>query len=436
MDAQTIEHEVGIDSFLTIQKGIGGKLRIKPEDFQVTEQTTIDTHNVNGKHLIIKITAKNWDTHLLVRALANKLHISQKRINFAGTKDKRALSTQYMSLYNISEEHLSTIHISDTQITPICRSTSPLRIGQLVGNQFNIIIRDLPSTLTNQTIQHLIEPIQSLGGFPNYYGIQRFGIIRPVTHLIGYHIIRGKFKNAVMSYIANPHSSESEKIYSLRKQLQVTHDFSSALKTYPRTLSFERSMLHHLVNHPDDYIGALQTLPKNLLTLFVNAYQSYLFNKILSLRLSNNQPLNQALKGDIIYPIRNHAIEKTSIRATSSNIDKINTQLKKHNAVVTGLLVGYNTDYATGEMGKLEQHIIKQEHLHPNDFIIPEVPSLSSQGTRRPLLSFISNISWSLEEYTEQKKSKLLDLFFTLPKGSYATVFLRELMKSNDITDY
>ena len=80
--------EVGKERYLSNSKGIGGKLRKKPEDFKVDEiiSNNEKSHwiwakeNKHGKHSIVRITAKNWDTHVLVKELAKELEIGQKAI--------------------------------------------------------------------------------------------------------------------------------------------------------------------------------------------------------------------------------------------------------------------------------------------------------------------------------------------------------------------
>ena len=68
-------------------------------------------------------------------------------------------------------------------------------------------------------------------------------------------------------------------------QLQETHDFKAAAENFPKQLRFERMMLRHLADNPTDYVGAFQRLPQKLQALFVQAHQSYLFNRFLSERM-------------------------------------------------------------------------------------------------------------------------------------------------------
>jgi tRNA pseudouridine13 synthase len=201
-------------------------------------------------------------------------------------------------------------------------------------------------------------------------------------------------------------------------------------------LNFEKAMLNKLIQNPYDFIGAFKELPKNLLMMFVNAYESLLFNKMLSERMRRDLPLHKAVVGDIIYPMRNNIIVNEAIPVTESNIDKVNVQISKKKAVVTGLLVGYDSVYAEGEMGKIEHAIIDSQEIDPRDFIIPEISFLSSAGSRRPLLALLPSLEWTLhtDEYTSDRQA--LTLRFELQKGCYATSLLREIMKTSDPKNY
>ena len=345
------EKNIGIETFFTTFSGVCGKLRTITEDFIVNEISKHPDENKDGKFLIADITVKNWETNHLVRELSKKLHISRKRVSFAGTKDKRAKSTRLMSFYNISKKDLEKIEIKDVEIENIYRSNRPIKIGDLIGNSFEIFIRDIDVTSEKQ-LQDIVSYIINYGGFPNFYGIQRFGTIRPITHIVGRYIINGDLENAVMAYIANPIIGEEANTFKLRKKLEKTRNFSEALKSYPKYLNFEKAMLNKLVVDSEDFVGAFKELPNNLLTMFIYAYQSYLFNKILSKRIQRKLPLNAAVVGDIILPIRKDVIDG-KISVTERNIEKVNKQIYKGKAFVSAVLFGSDSKFSEGEMGEI-----------------------------------------------------------------------------------
>jgi tRNA pseudouridine13 synthase len=436
MKVLEIEKKVGIETFFASFKGLGGKLRTYPQDFIVKEISTYPKEKKDGKFALAEVTSINWETNQLARELSNRLHISRQRIGFAGTKDKRAKTTQLMSFYNVSLKKLSEIKIEDVVIENAYRSDKPAKIGNLKGNNFEVIIRNINSPINKEELNNAIYSINNVGGFPNFFGIQRFGAIRPITHIVGKYIVKDDFEKAVMTYVANPIKEEGEDVFNLREKLQESHDFAEALKSYPNKLNYEKAILNKLVQDPKDFVSALKQLPKNLLTMFVYAYQSYLFNKILSERIKKNLPLNQAIVGDIILPVRKEIIDENGILVNENNIDKVNFQISKGRAFVSGVLFGSDSIYSEGEMSEIEHNIIEKEKIDPRDFIIPDISYISSTGTRRPLLAPVKDLKYKLIDDENNSKNQALVLKFMLKKGCYATSLLREFMKSNDIRNY
>jgi tRNA pseudouridine13 synthase len=239
-----------------------------------------------------------------------------------------------------------------------------------------------------------------------------------------------------MSYIANPIPGENEESFMVRDQLEKTKDFAKALKCFPAYLNFEKAILNKLVVNSEDFAGALKELPQNLLTMFVYAYQSFIFNKILSERIMNNLPLNKAVLGDIVLPVRKGVIDKSGIKVKENNIEKVNRQISKGKAVISGLLLGCDSEFSDGLMGGIEHKIVKNEGIDPRDFIIPDIPFISSTGSRRPLLAFVKNLDFKLVKDDFNNGKYALILKFELDKGCYATCLLREFMKADNIRNY
>jgi tRNA pseudouridine13 synthase len=254
MNVLPAEKNIGITTFLTNVDGVGGKLRSIPEDFVVTEISNYPSKKENGRFTIADVTSTNWETNLLLKEISNRLHISRKRVGFAGTKDKRAKTTQLMSFYNVPVEKLSNVKIKDVVIENIYTSDKPVKIGNLVGNKFEITVRNIEGKIKDEQVRNISNVITVNSGFPNFYGIQRFGIIRPITHVVGRCIARDDFEGAVMTYIANPIEGEDEETYILRKNLEETRDFSEALKSYPRFLNFEKAIMNKLVVESNDFL--------------------------------------------------------------------------------------------------------------------------------------------------------------------------------------
>ncbi len=383
--------------------------------------------------MIAEVTSTNWETHTLVQALAEHLGVHPRRIAFAGTKDRRAVSVQLMSFDGVDGQGLSSLRLKDVTVKPLFQSTAPLHLGQLIGNRFSITLRNCDSA---EGIHGLFSPLEALGGFPNLFGIQRFGAVRSITHLVGKHLTRGEFEAAVMTYIAHPIQGENEQTFKLRQDLEQTRDFAAAYQHYPKSLNFERLILERLSKNPTDFIDAIQALPKNLMLMFVSAYQSYLFNRILSERIRRKLPLNQAIPGDLVAVIKDGRLTDEIVPVSAANCMKVNQQIQRKKAAVTGVLLGSDSIHGSGEMGEIESRIFEQEKVEARAFIVPEIPFLSSSGSRRMLLAPLKDLVWSAAGDDLNPGKAAVHVTFELTKGCYATSFLRELMKAPSAKDY
>lgn len=425
------EAEIGMEVFCTTTPGTGGRLRKVPEDFAVEEISKYPDRSEDGKYTIANVTSTNWEMNRLVRMLSKSLGISRSKVGFAGTKDKRAVTKQLMS-FEAPIEDVRSLRMHQATISDAYRAKKHITIGDLVGNSFAVRISDCATQgeKLEATVQATASTLKDLDGFPNFFGVQRFGALRPVTHLVGKHIVKVEFQKAVMVYVANPSENESEEAQRVRRELELTMDFRSAIATYPNKLSFERTVIAHLAENEGDYTGAIRALPPNLQMMFVHAYQSYLFNKMLSLRIRKGLPLDRPLIGDVVLPARRNGIpdHDIHIRVTEENVDLVERQMRERKAFVSGLLFGSESEFAKGEAGAIEKGIVETEGISRDDFIIPDIPECSSKGSRRELLGRFKDLSIKVE-------GNGLVLSFSLDKGCYATSLLREFMKA-DVMDY
>ncbi len=421
------ESELGLEVFLTGDvPGIGGKLRKTPEDFEVEEISVLPMPAGDGKYVIARVWHRNWEANRLVRRLASNLHVGRTRVGFAGTKDGRSVATQLMS-FNAPIESVRELQIPDVKIMDAYTSRRPLEIGDLIGNRFRIKVSDLAEgTDLQKTCEEVRRQLDATGGFPNFFGVQRFGSIRPITHLIGKDLVMADFEGAVMRYIANPSEEESSEANDARRNLQNSRDFEKALAEFPTKLTFERTIIEHLRDHPEDYVGALRRLPRNLLMMFVHAYQSYLFNRILSQRIRDGMSLREPEIGDIILPLTKTLVpdHDTPISVTAENLQKAAKSAREGKAFVSGLIYGTSSVFADGRMGEIERKVVEGESIENMDFQIVGLREASSKGTRRELLAPFKDLAM------EFGKGEVT-FRFALNKGCYATTLMREFMKAD-----
>lgn len=425
------QHIVGSESFFSKTSGIGGKLRKKSEDFNVEEVVSIPgrSHWIwmqdspTGNHQIVKIKAKNWDTHVLVKELSRKLNIGQKSIGFAGTKDKRAITTQHFSL-KTSMEKLSSVDLENVELEFLHSSVKPIRLGNLVGNKFRIRITN------SSNRDHIADIFSELDGFfPNYFGVQRFGAVRPITHIVGEKIVQGDYEGAVLDYLTlgSPNFAGHEG----REYLLETKDFAKSLEKFPPHMLFERQLLGHLSRNEGDYAGAILQLPENLSKMLVHGYQSLIFNKVLDMRIREGMDACLPQIGDFVMPADGYSgpDQRVTIEVTERNQSKLSKRCREGKAWVAGLLPGINSKFSKGRQGELEKEVMDNLGVKFGDFIIDEIHELSSYGMYRPLFQKYNDI-----EVDHNSGDPIFS--FWLHKGTYATSFLREIMKSSDVTVY
>ncbi len=267
----TDDSTAGILCYLTHGKGIQGIFKETAEDFIVEEIPSGLSEDPNGKYLILQVRLRNWETNKFLIYLSRIFGVSRKRISYAGTKDRVGVTTQYFCINTPDNAH--EIRLDDVTITRKFRSNHMLRLGDLEGNRFTVNLH----TGSDDAINDLNMEMEILGGFPNFFAYQRFGSRRPITHIVGKYILKRDFRSAVMEYLCDPSLDKED----FRKNVYATQDFRTALKEFPQNLMYERAILQHMVE-TGGFETAFGVLPKNLQIMFVHAYQSYLFNLVLS----------------------------------------------------------------------------------------------------------------------------------------------------------
>ena len=409
------------ETYITPQKGIQGSVRTEYEDFYV-EEILVKEPSGEGPNSWIFIEKVGRTTMDVALDIARELKINRKQMGFAGMKDKAAVTRQWLCVSNTRPEELQELEkkLHHVKILKIKQNEKKLRIGQLIGNKFSLLIRGVKDPESDADLALDIMHQLRERGVPNYYGWQRFGKDRPNTHLVGKALITSGVKAAVDRYIGKPYETEPEHIQTARSCYDKG-ELEDALESMPSGMRYEKMMIRTLLKekkkkgHFDEksYILALKSLPKPLSRMFVHAYQSYLFNKAVSERIKLG--IDQYVDGDILIDNEEHLIHEFEI-------DEINDRIKNFEAHPSAPLYGSKVPVAHGVLGKMEQRIMEKEELKLQDFEVPMMPKLGSHGIRRAIRFKIWDIS-------SKATSDGVMVSFSIPKGCYATAVLREVMK-------
>ncbi len=455
MSVPKLEKLIGIEVYATRSLGVGGVIRKHVDDFRVEEvlvdgskartnvrenadsRGALGSSSVTNHYQLCVLIKRNWDTFSAVKTIADQLGVNTERIQIAGIKDAKAITAQYITIEGVTTEEVQNVKVKDIELRSLGYFRAELSSFYLLGNSFHITIGtiDHPKMTIEKRVTQTVEELNSTGGAPNFFGHQRFGTIRPITHLVGKAIVKGKIKKAAMLFLAKPSPHEHTSSRQARSNLQTTQDFKQALKEFPKQLRYERLMLKHLDKKPDDYVGAFKKLPKKLQRLFVQAYQAYLFNKSLSRRITNELPVNKAEVGDYVVSIDRSGLPMVSMdrMATAQTLVEVNKAIESGKMRLALPLMGFKQPTSEGKQGEIEEQILQEEDVHVKNFKVKVVPEMSTRGELRAAITPIGN--FSLDEISQEINSSQkheAKVRFMLYRGSYATIVLRELMKPNN----
>lgn len=414
---------LNVDTFITDYRGTNGVIRQSNEDFFVDE-VPLQLPSGEGPNTWIHMEKNGRTTLDVVLDIARELHISRKRTGFAGMKDRSAITRQWLCISNITPEELPDFNevLHNVKVLEIKQNQKKLRMGQLRGNKFKINIRNTEDPVEDKEIAEKVLESLKITGVPNYYGYQRFGEVRSTTHLVGKCLVEGDIKKAVDTYIGNPNEEEHNLPYESRK-LYDEGKLQEAYDLMPKSMRYEKSMIKELMigenKHGEilekDYIRAIESLPKPLKRMFVNAYESYLFNKIVNERAKIG--IDKYFDGDIIIDKEEHWVHEI-------NEDTIEEDLKNFVLNPTAPLLGSKVPFAEGKQGIIERKVIEDENITKESFECPKTPKLGSHGVRR-------SVRFKIEDTNVEQIDDGISVEFFIPKGCYATAVLREIMKKN-----
>ena len=388
-----LDSQIGITVYSTEFDGIGGKIRVEPEDFQVTEiisQKAQNSINSQEGYAVYKLKKKKIDTN---HALSDVFRKKGIRLKSLGLKDASAITEQFVCSGNKGKaiESFSTDKYSLEKIGFVKK---PLSKKDMVANHFKIKISECSNDLSSFTENNKIL---------NFYGYQRFGSKRPVTHLIGKAILQRDFKKAVELILSFTSPYDSKENTEIREKLSDKENYEKYFDQVPYQMDIERIVLKEMIEH-GDALRAIRAIQISLRRFYIQAYQSFLFNQSLSSAFCDGENLFEAQPSDVCFDF--HGI-----------IGKYVKGLDQRLALP---FVGYSY-YKKTRFDYQISKILEQEEITPKDFFIKEMQEVSSEGGFRQAALHCSDYS-SFETMVE----------FSLSRGSFATILLREIMKPND----
>ncbi len=408
------DRAVGMEVYASDAPACGARLRTSPEDFRVEEalqELPISKDPLPGYVPLYRVEKRSIDTLHVERALASAL---KSRVAHAGMKDKRASAVQFMTPTSSRSERPPRVEDRNFTAVLVGYLPRPISRSMAVGNKFRIVLRNCCPEI-GVRIALILQMAASLR-LPNFFGLQRFGARDPLTHLVGRSLVRGEYEEALGLMLYQPRSLDDEMTREARR-LMSEGRYDEGFRMLPQHQDIERMVAHHMARKPHDVIGGLRAAPITVRRLYTRAFQSYLLNRTLSLALRKGIDISTAESGDNWGQVSPEGLNLTKVHGVKEPMTE--------GAVPLVQLAGYACRDYGSRFDACLLEVMADEGVAPRDFFVRDMQEVSVEGGfRRPHLSVLGARSDVSGENAE--------LDFTLPRGGYATVLLREIIKPSD----
>lgn len=388
----SLDTMVGLGAYSTTYEGRGGNIRSEPGDFivhEVLSSSAVRSVRDEGKYAVYELSKEGIDTGHCISDVYDRARI---RVKAMGLKDAAARTTQFVCA-TAAGPGIRQLDGQRYSLRRLGYVERPLTGKAMVGNRFDIVVRS----------GNGLDGVSLDGTMLNYYGYQRFGSWRPITHLVGRAIVRNDMDEVIRLMLSEPSQLDLDESNEIRRMLADPSKYSECLKIMPHYMDLERALVKSLVNSGDPN-EAFREIPLYLRRLFVNAYQSYIFNHTLTTAFLMEYDVSSPQEGDVCFDHKDR-------------LGRYGTSEGQRLAIP---MVGYSYYKKTRFHGIISD-ILDAEGVSPGDFYFKSRQEISSEGGFRQAAITYTNVDVSADR-----------IHFTLSRGSFATIILREIIKPED----
>jgi tRNA pseudouridine13 synthase len=412
--------------YATTEPGVGGQIKVRPEDFLVDELPLYEPEG-EGEHVYVCVQKRNVSHVEMISVLRRHFGVDHTAIGFAGMKDKMGITRQVVSVHLPGHEPPAhAVEHDRIQILGTARHGNKLRLGHIRGNRFSIRVRDV-DPMRAPTALRVLRQLET-NGAPNYFGAQRFGY-RGNNHVLGALVLRGEWRKACDFLLGTSaggfpeYQRPKREMYDAGKHAEAVAHWTTA----DRTEHIVTKKLARGYRPRDALLGVGETAVE----FWISALQSAIFNRVLDVRIRAGG-LYEIREGDIACKHENRAM--FHVTAADLADGSIVARAAAQEIAATAPLWGRDIMRPPpgGEVDAIEVAALRAMGFEAEEFLaLKRCPP----GQRRPLTAPIRHAQ--LEAGTDDY-GEYIRLAFDLPRGSYATVVLREIMKndqSHDVPD-
>lgn len=404
--------------------GLGGRIKERHEDFLVEEVPLYDPSG-EGEHVYLLIEKRDLSTTQAVSIIADHFGVSDRLVGYAGMKDRRAVTRQVVSVHvpGKKPEDFPSLRHDKLSVLWADLHTNKLRLGHLKGNRFSIRIRGVRATdaVRADAVLRRLER----DGVPNFFGEQRFGA-RLNNHRLGRSDLLGHHKEMLDELLGpDPHhpemNPEARACYARAQYQQAVQHFTQGQST-------ERQTAKNLAKNPDPR-KAVQLIDRRQRQFWVNAFQSHLFNKVLAWRIEQGL-LSTLVDGDLAFRHIGGAVFR--INKDELKKDELPGRLSSLEISPSGPIWGHRMTEAAARIADIERSVLDASGVGLEHFAAFHKRWGFASGGRRPLRVPLRD---PLVEGGVDEHGEFVRCAFELPSGAYATLVMREVMKTSGLDE-
>lgn len=386
---------------------------------------------------------ENVETYRAVSDLSRCVNSTMKSFAWYGTKDKRAVTAQLVTAYRVDAGQLlqKSKYLRGIRVGNFEYVSKALRLGQATGNSFDVVLRFCSAP--PEVLQQSVEDIRR-DGFVNFYGLQRFGSTPMQTHIVGLALLRGDWENVcdlVIASAGKPEWTRDRNAAAALKQIDSRGNQS------------ERLILEALKHNPRDHYGAILKLPLNLRTLYIHAYQAYVWNVAASARLATEGAMKGPIVGDVVLLQRISPENEGEDLSFTAQVKVLESEEECGRYTLDDVLIplpGTGVVFPHNFLGTVMKDQLIKDGI-PLESWEAQAKRFPIKGGYRKLVCRPGDVQHSVLKYddptvpliptdvdllegrplpdTSKGAYTALRVSFNLPSGSYATMFFRELQK-------
>ena len=391
------------------------KIRVLPDDFMVREESDLHPITQPQAQAIFRLTKQDWDTFDLVDLLARRLKIPRQDIATGGIKDRHGKTEQLLSIKNRRGLPAAVRALPPEEnfdLTFLGYHATSITAREIRGNHFTITLRDIPVGDIEPILANA--EIVSRWGVPNYYDEQRFGSARHGKGFMGKEIFRGSREKALRLYF-EPSKFDDPRIRKLKSC--VLENWYHWDRCLDGAFGEYREILTYLSRHGRAFHKALGLIERRFLVFALHAYQSLLFNQILSGHLEDLQRAH----GFAVDPL---AYSQGSFLFHRELPEVLFEQLKSRNLPVPG----WDSRVTDPRIAEITARVLEQEGIQLKDLKVRQMSRIYINGVERPAILLPQEFRLEgIEEDELYKNRKKMTLRFFLPRGGYATLIVKRL---------